>query len=342
VQLKVAFLDKYCYNHERSSADGRKSFNINKGEKRMKITKKTIGLGVAIIVTLGVLWAVLKPAPAAATEMDVYGSLNYMLSKNEDSNGNSTSKAENNGSSIGVILVEELAEGVQGFANVEVGIDTDDTGSNPFDTKLAYAGVDMDDLGTFSVGRQNSVFKKVTSKTDVFPEYGGGAAQKLFSRDSHTIQYSNQFGPFSFDNQVKVDGSTGKSGIDVYETAIGFGLNDEIDIAIAYSDDKVNDVQHYGAGVTVFLSEDTSIGYNHTIKDTTTDVKANEVVGSHTVDNTTFSLGYGKIDDGNAYTTIGAVAQLSDNLELYGAYEITDVTSGTDTGDMSFGLKFKF
>jgi hypothetical protein len=36
----------------------------------MKITKKTIGLGVAIIVTLGVLWAVLKPAPVEAADVD--------------------------------------------------------------------------------------------------------------------------------------------------------------------------------------------------------------------------------------------------------------------------------
>ena len=103
----------------------------------MKITKKKVSLGVAIIVALGILGWVFKPAPAEAAEMDVYGSLNYMISNNEDSNGNSTSKAENNGSSIGVNFSEELAEGVTGFATIEVDVDTDDTGSNPFDSKLA-------------------------------------------------------------------------------------------------------------------------------------------------------------------------------------------------------------
>jgi len=29
-------------------------------------------------------------------------------------------------------------------------------------------------------------------------------------------------------------------------------------------------------------------------------------------------------------------------LELYGAYEMADVSSGTDTNGMSFGLKLKF
>mgnify|MGYP003122625543 CR=1 FL=1 len=287
----------------------------------MKITKKKVGLGVIVIIALGILWSVLKPAPAEATEMDVYGSLNYMVSNNEDSNGNSTAKAENNGSSIGAIMSEELAEGIEGFGVFELSIDADDSGSNPFDSKLAYAGVDLGDAGMLSAGRQNSVFKSaVTSKTDVFPEYGGKAAQKLFSRDSHTIQYTNTLGAITFDNMVKVDGSTGKSGVDVYETAATLDLHEDVNVGVAYSDDKVNDVKYYGAGITMALGEDTSIGYNHTIKDTTTDVKANEVVGSHTVDNITFSAGYGKIEDGNAYTTVGAVAELSDNLEMYGRY----------------------
>ena len=36
----------------------------------MKITKKNVGIGVAIIIILGVLWSVLKPAPAEAAEVD--------------------------------------------------------------------------------------------------------------------------------------------------------------------------------------------------------------------------------------------------------------------------------
>jgi len=36
----------------------------------MKINKKTVGLGVAIIIALGILWSVLKPTPAAALDVD--------------------------------------------------------------------------------------------------------------------------------------------------------------------------------------------------------------------------------------------------------------------------------
>ena len=36
----------------------------------MKITKKKIGLGVAVIIALGILWTVLQPAPAEAADVD--------------------------------------------------------------------------------------------------------------------------------------------------------------------------------------------------------------------------------------------------------------------------------
>lgn len=312
----------------------------------MKITKKKVGLGVAIIIALGILWSVLKPAPAEAADMKVYGSLNYMLSNNEDANGVATSKAENNGSSIGVDFSSNLSEGIDGFAKLEVDIDADDSGSSPFDSKLAYAGVNMGDAGVLSAGRQNSVFKgAVTSKTDVFPEYGNTAAQKLFSRDSHTVIYSNMFGAIQLDNLIKVDGTTGKSGVDVYETAASIDMSDSLNLGIAYSDDKVNNIEYKGVGASFDLSDVTTIGYNHTIKtveSTNLDTKANEIVASHTISATTFSAGYGKIVDGNAYTTVGAEKKLGENFSLYGAFEMTDASSGVDTQDAAVGMKFTF
>tara|TARA_X000001382_G_scaffold121951_1_gene104563 strand:+ start:630 stop:1568 length:939 start_codon:yes stop_codon:yes gene_type:complete len=312
----------------------------------MKMTKKKAAIGVAIIVALVAIWSVMKPAPAEAVEMKVYGSLNYMLSNNENASGVATSKAENNGSSIGVDLTSPLSEGVDGFAKLEVEIDADDSGSSPFDSKLAYAGIDMGDIGVLSAGRQNSVFKgAVTSKTDVFPEYGGSAAQKLFSRDSHTVTYSNSLGAIQFDNLIKVDGTTGKSGVDVYETAATMDVSDSLNIGVAYTDDKVNSVEYMGAGVTFDISDATSIGLNHTIKEvesTKVETTANELVASHTMGATTLSAGYGEIKDGNKYTTVGAEIKLGDSFSLYGAFQQTDVPTGVDTQDAAAGIKFTF
>ena len=347
VALNGCNLDKYALQSRAVTRPVIAFNHIDTGEKQsMKMTKKKWAIGAAIVVAVIALWAALKPAPAEAAEMKVYGSLNYMLSNNEDANGVATAKAENNGSSIGVDFESNLAEGIDGFAKLEVDIDADDSGSSPFDSKLAYAGVDMGGKGVLSAGRQNSVFKgAVTSNTDVFPEFGGSAAQKLFSRDSHTVVYSNNLGAIQFDNLIKVDGATGKSGVDVYETAASMDLTDSLSIGVAYTDDKVNSIEYKGAGATFDLTDETSIGYSHTIKtveSTSLDTKAHEVTASHTIGATTFSAGYGEIVDGNKYWTYGAEKTIGDNFSMYAGYEITDKPTGTDTTNMAAGIKFKF
>ena len=122
--------------------------------------KKKIGAIIIAVVILAGLIALLKPAPAEAAEINAYGSLNYRMGNDEDVNGKSVLKAEDNGSSIGVDISEELVDGISGFAKIELGVDTDDTGSNPLDSKLAYAGLDMGTLGKVSAGRQTLSSRK--------------------------------------------------------------------------------------------------------------------------------------------------------------------------------------
>ena len=309
----------------------------------IKNNKKKIAVGVAIVAAI-VAWSLFKPAPAEAAEINAYGSLNYRMGNDEDVNGKSVLKAEDNGSSIGVDISEELVDGISGFAKIELGVDTDDTGSNPFDSKLAYAGLDMGPLGKVSAGRQNSVFKKVTATTDVFPEYGNKAVQKLFSRDSHTVVYSTELGGLTFDSLAKVDGSTGKSGADVLESTVSFDMG-SLTLVAGMSDDKVNKVDYRGLGATYDLSEATTVAFNHTIKETAANLetKANEVAVTHVIGDTTVALGYGEIKDGTAYTTLGATKSITDSFSLYAGYEAQDKTGALkDISGMSAGIKLTF
>jgi len=309
----------------------------------IKNNKKKIAVGVAIVVAI-VAWSLFKPAPAEAAEINAYGSLNYRMGNDEDVNGKSVLKAEDNGSSIGVDISEELVDGISGFAKIELGVDTDDTGSNPLDSKLAYAGIDMGPLGKVSAGRQNSVFKKVTATTDVFPEYGNKAVQKLFSRDSHTVVYSTELGGLTFDSLAKVDGSTGKSGADVLESTVSFDMG-SLTLVAGMSDDKVNKVDYRGLGATYDLSEATTVAFNHTIKETAANLetKANEVAVTHVIGDTTIALGYGEVKDGTAYTTVGATKSITDSFSLYAGYEAQDKTGALkDISGMSAGIKLTF
>ena len=121
-----------------------------------------------------------------------YGSFNYKLSNDENSSGKSYSKLEDNGSSIGVEVIDLGAEGdtITGFALLEVGVDTDDSGSNTFDSKLAYVGLDSD-MGKLSVGRQSHTFAdNIGGKTSIFNVYGG-------SSDWNYIKIVKQFKVFN-------------------------------------------------------------------------------------------------------------------------------------------------
>ena len=75
----------------------------------MKITKKKPVLGVAIIIALGILWSVLKPAPAEAADVD----FTFGAEKKIDAN---TNKMYLN-SSIGLPL------GVTGTSGVNYDVD---------------------------------------------------------------------------------------------------------------------------------------------------------------------------------------------------------------------------
>lgn len=294
----------------------------------IKNNKKKIAVGVAIVAAI-VAWSLFKPAPAEAADINAYGSLNYRMGNDEDATGNSVLKAEDNGSKVGVTITEELVDGVSGFAKLEVGVDTDDTGSAPFDSRLAYAGLDMGTIGKVSAGRQNSVFKNVTSNTDVFPEYGNKAVQKLFSRDSHTVVYSTELAGFKIASLAKVDGSTGKSGADVLESSVSFDMG-SVTLVAGMSDDKVNKVDYTGLGATYNLSDATTVAFNHTIKETDANLetKANDFAVTHVIGDTKFAVGYGEIKDGTAYTTLGATKSITDSFSLYAGYETQDKTAG--------------
>ena len=326
----------------------------------MAITKPNQALGATVFFALSLFWTVVTTAPAEAADVKFYGNINYIMSHDENASGETIAKAKNNGSAVGVKVKEQVAKGIDAFAKIELSVDTEDSGSTPFDSKLAFAGLDLGNMGVISAGRQNSPFySAVNKKTDVFPEYGARAPQKLNKRDSHTLLYSNSIGNIVFDNMFKVDGETGKDGIDTWESALFLPLSDNLDLGLGYSDDKVNDAQYYGTGVTVGITESTKVGYNYTVKHNANDTEdiSNDIVVQHTLNTyngvcglglenrqckTTLMAGYSAVKDGNAWTTLGVKRKLNKKLELYGAYEMKDNASGKDTDGMSVGLKLKF
>ena len=128
-----------------------------------------------------------------AANITPYGTFNYKLSHDENSSGVAYDKLENNGSKIGIDIIEPSIEGssLNGIAKLEVGLDVDDSGSDTFDSRLAYAGLENNGIA-ITVGRQSHEW---VSQTGNFEVYGSNAVFKYGDRSSNMIKLDN--GSFS-------------------------------------------------------------------------------------------------------------------------------------------------
>ena len=270
---------------------------------------------------------------AMATEIIPYGTFNYKLSHDQNSSGTAYSKLENNGSKVGVEFIDLGVEGdtITGFAKLEVGLDVDDGGSNTFDSRLAYVGLENSGGAALSVGRQSHPFSNV-DKTANFEVYGSNAIWKYADRSSNTAKFALG----GLEAMTIVDGSSGEDGMDEWEVSYSHSLQG-IDVAVGYADDVVNDISYWGAGASTSLG-DLTLSSTYTIKDAATDLQGMEA----TVGWKDVTVGYGDKEGTGVYYTVGLSHGVSDNLSVYAEYQHDDVDTGTDLDHYSVGTKLTF
>ena len=182
---------------------------------------------------------VLFSSAISAAEIIPYGSFNYKWSNDENSSGKTYSKLEDNGSSIGVEIIDLGVEGdtITGFAKLEVGVDTDDSGSDTFDSKLAYVGLDSD-MGALSVGYADDVNSDIS--------YWGVAG-------------STDLGPLTVSSSYTIyDAATDKYGL---EATASYSI-----FSVGYGDKEGTGVA-YTAGVSHDLNKSVSVYAEGEMKD---------------------------------------------------------------------------
>tara|TARA_A100001515_G_scaffold47397_4_gene37434 strand:- start:956 stop:1822 length:867 start_codon:yes stop_codon:yes gene_type:complete len=285
------------------------------------------------LITLTAIGMLFFTYGAMATEIIPYGTFNYKLSHDQNSSGTAYSKLENNGSKVGVEFIDLGVEGdtITGFAKLEVGLDVDDGGSNTFDSRLAYVGLENSGGAALSVGRQSHPFGNV-NKTANFEVYGSNAIWKYADRSSNTAKFALG----GLEAMTIVDGSTGEDGMDEWEVSYSHSLQG-IDVAVGYADDVVNDISYWGAGASTNLG-DLTIASTYTIKDAATDLSGMEA----TVGWKDVTVGYGDKEGTGVYYTVGLSHGVSDNLSVYAEYQHDDVNTGTDLDHYSVGTKLTF
>ena len=293
-----------------------------------------------MIKYIAVAMTVLFTTAVSAAEIIPYGTFNYKWSHDENASGVAYDKLEDNGSKIGVEVIDLGVEGdtITGFALLEVGVDTDDSGSNTFDSRLAYVGLDTE-IGDISVGRQSHPYTdNVATRASIFNVYGGNSSFSYGTRSSNSLAYSNKVGPVSIDALTVVDGSSGEdNGMDSYEWSASANLLGS-NVSAGFADDIVNDISYYGVSAETTLDKLT-VSSSYTIKDAATDLSAWEVAGKYSI----LSVGYGDKENTGTYTTVGLAKDLNDSLTVYAETEMADNDgSAVDTQKWSIGTKFTF
>lgn len=293
---------------------------------------------------VALLGAMLFGTSVFAAEITPYGTFNYKYSHDENSSGKAYSKLEDNGSNIGIDIDDIGVEGqsIIGFAKLEVGVDTDDNGSDTFDSRLAYVGLSANSIGDISVGRQSHPFTdNIGGKTAVFNVYGSKADWNYASRSSQTIAYSNDLGIVSVDALGIVDGSSSNTdAFDEYEWTVSTNLFDS-DISVGYADDVNNDISYWGAAASTSLGPIT-LGSSYTIYDAATDKSGLELVAGYSLSIADVDIGYADKEGTGVYYTAGITHGIGDHLSLYAEGEMADLDTGTDTTSYSIGTKFTF
>ena len=293
---------------------------------------------------VALLGAMLFGTSVFAAEITPYGTFNYKYSHDENSSGQAYSKLEDNGSNIGIDIDDIGVEGqsIIGFAKLEVGVDTDDNGSDTFDSRLAYVGLSANSIGDISVGRQSHPFtNNIGGKTAVFNVYGSKADWNYASRSSQTIAYSNDLGIVSVDALGIVDGSSSNTdAFDEYEWTVSTNLFDS-DISVGYADDVNNDISYWGAGASTSIGPIT-LGSSYTIYDAATDKSGLELVAGYSLSIADVDVGYADKEGTGVYYTAGITHGIGDHLSLYAEGEMADLDTGTDTTSYSIGTKFTF
>ena len=282
------------------------------------------------LITFTVVGMLLLSYQTMAAEISPYGTFNYKWSHDENTSGVAYDKLENNGSIIGVDIIEDFDEtsSISGIAKLELGVDVDDSGSDTLDSRLAYVGVENNGVA-ITVGRQAHSW---VSKTANFEVYGSNAVFKYGDRSSNTIKFDNG----SFSAMTMVDGSAGQDGIDMWEASLSHTIMGA-DVAVGYSDDVVNDISYWGAGASASVG-DITIASTYTIKDAATDLVGMEA----TVGWKALTVGYGDKEGTGTYLTYGLSHSMTDSLTVYAEMQQDDLDTGTDLQHYSVGTKFTF
>lgn len=174
-------------------------------------------------------------AAAQANTTTLYGSLGYSIQvakTNTIKDATNLSKTvwdlNTAAAKFGIKGTEDLSNGLQAFFKFEFGFDDGGTLGKGGITKTgtAYLGF-KGDFGTFTIGKQNTVWKLATNFNDNFNEIGYKGKSGAITKASKAISYvSPGFSGFNIGAAIIMDGELNYSkGVDAFDIGVLYNNN---------------------------------------------------------------------------------------------------------------------
>ncbi|HBA3610888.1 TPA: porin OmpC [Escherichia coli] len=159
-----------------------------------------------------------------SNKLDLYGKVDGLHYFSDESSNN----GDHSYARLGIKGETQITEQLTGYGQWEYNIQANGTENNNKGdawTRLAFAGLKFDNIGSFDYGRNYGVMYDVESWTDMLPEFGGSSYTKA-------------------DNYM-----TGRAnGVATYRNTDFFGLVDGLNFALQYQGANENQVTHEQKG----------------------------------------------------------------------------------------------
>jgi predicted porin len=304
-----------------------------------------------MLLTSTLALLILAPFTSANGPIDgkLYGKINVSV-VNSDSGSTDTWKLNSNASRIGLKGSTQVSEGLTVFykTEFEVCVDDGDCKGNTIGQRNIYAGV-KGSFGSVLAGKNDTPTKLAQKKIDLFNDLEGDIKS--------TFEGENRISNIVAYNSPNIDGFSATVAVIPSEGSNGNSLNDGMSYSLNYSQDDLylalaSDSDVDGQDLLRLVSQikinawQLGLMYQQNEKvDGSLDEAGAFVSAAYKIDNTTYKVQYGAIEDdfdGDEETTLslGADYKLAKNTKTFVFYtDNTDSSAdGTKTEQSTFGI----
>lgn len=225
------------------------------------------------------------------------------------------------------------------FGELSMDVDVNGNGDDDITTRYGYVGISVPVYGAVSIGKQASIQEEFVDKADIFYNGGNAGVQKMSSKLTNTVKYTNTVGKLKVGGLIQATDSDA-SNEEVDKLQLGAEI---MGIGVAYAKDNVTDDTYYGVGASRQLGKFLVAGSLSVLKPKSgTQTKGFEVAAGYDM-TTNFTLKAG-FSDTDAVSDDGVITGGTEYKLGYSAVAFSTIDYDRDAEDWTArtGLSITF